>query len=41
MKTENAGVAITSTTTVPDGTEQLYLALTGDQCAITKIRIRH
>lgn len=39
LQTENAGVAITSTTTILDGTEKLYIALTGDQCAITNIRI--
>ena len=40
MQTEAAGIAIISSTSVQDGTEDLYLALTGDQCAVTDIRVR-
>ena len=39
MKTENLGVSVTSISTVKDGTKKLYIALTGDQCAISNIRI--
>ena len=39
MRTENAGVAITSTTTILDGTEDIYISITGNQCAVTNIRI--
>ena len=39
LSTENAGVVINSTTTILDGTEELYLAITGDQCAVTNIKI--
>ena len=40
IQTENLGIAINSVTTVFDDTDDLYLALTGDQCAITNIRIQ-
>ena len=40
MRTENAGVAIIGTTTILDGTEDIYLAITGDQCAVTDIRFK-
>ncbi len=39
MQTENLGIAINSVTTVLDDTDDLYFALTGDQCAISDIRI--
>ncbi len=39
MKTENLGIALDSTTVILDGTEELYFALTGDQCAISNIRL--
>ena len=39
IETENLGIAIYSTTTVKDKTDELYVALTGDQCALTNIRI--
>ncbi len=39
MKTENMGVSVNSISTVKDGTKKLYIALTGDQCAISNIRI--
>ncbi len=40
LKTENAGVMVESSTTVTDGADEIYLSLTGDQCAITNIRIK-
>ncbi len=39
MRTENLGIAVYSTTTILDDTKDVYLAVTGDQCAITNIRI--
>ncbi len=39
IRTENAGICIKNTITMNDGTENLYTALTGDQCALTNIRI--
>ncbi len=39
--TENLGIEIINTTTIQDEPEELYVALTGDQCAITNIRIHH
>ncbi|MBR5091725.1 MAG: HD-GYP domain-containing protein, partial [Ruminiclostridium sp.] len=38
LSAENAGVVINSTTTILDGNDDIYVALTGDQCAITNIR---
>ena len=40
MRTENNGITIKNTLTITDGPEKLYAALTGDQCAITNIRIK-
>lgn len=40
METENLGISIYSTTTIKDGTDSIYVALTGDQCALTNIRIK-
>ncbi len=37
--TENFGISIENTTTILDGTDVCYVALTGDQVAITDIRI--
>ncbi len=37
--TENLGLTIKNITTVTDGKKNIYAALTGDQCAITNIRI--
>ncbi|MBO4636278.1 MAG: HD domain-containing protein [Clostridiales bacterium] len=37
--TENAGISIKNTTVIEDETRKVYAALTGDQCAITNIRI--
>ncbi len=37
--TENGGILLKCVTTVPDKTENVFVALTGDQCALTDIRI--
>jgi len=37
--TENAGISIKSITQLKEETPEVYLALTGDQCAISNIRI--
>ncbi len=37
--TENLGLYAKSTFTINDGTDQIFVSLTGDQCAITNIRI--
>ena len=39
METENLGVAVHSVTTIFDEVKDVSVALTGDQCAITDIRI--
>ena len=39
MRTENLGIAIHSVTTILDDVKDVYVALTGDQCAITNIRV--
>lgn len=39
VATENLGLSIENTTEFPAGTASVYVALTGDQCAITNIRI--
>ena len=39
METSNLGIAIDSTTTIMDNVSRLFVALTGDQCALTNIRI--
>ena len=41
LKTENCGVNITNTLMITDGQKDVYVCLTGDQCALTDIRIRH
>ena len=38
--TENQGISIKNVTTLPSDKENIYVALTGDQCALTDIRIR-
>ena len=38
-RTENLGISITNTTIVNDGAEDIYMALTGDQVALTDIRL--
>ena len=37
--TENAGVSIKNTTILDTGYDDIYVALTGDQCALTDIRV--
>ena len=39
FRTENLGICIENTTTVPHGSGKVYMAITGDQVAITDIRI--
>lgn len=39
MTTENMGISLSSVTMVKDEVDELYVALTGDQCALTNIRI--
>lgn len=39
METSNLGIAINSTTTVMDDVSELFVALTGDQCTLTNIRV--
>ena len=36
---ENLGITIHNTTTILENAEKLYVAVTGDQCAVTNIRI--
>ncbi len=40
LRTLNKGILIQNTTKVRNGTKQIYVALTGDQVALTDIRIR-
>ncbi len=40
LTTENFGVYIRNVLTVTDGMKDVYVCLTGDQCALTDIRIR-
>ena len=39
IQTENLGIAIHSVTTILDDVQDVYVALTGDQCTLTNIRI--
>ena len=39
MATDNLGVHVSSVTTVKDEVDEIYVALTGDQCALTNIRV--
>ena len=39
MHTENLGIVINSETEIRDSIKDVYIALTGDQCAITNIRV--
>ena len=39
MVTANLGISIHETLTIKDSDTQVYFALTGDQCALTDIRI--
>ena len=40
ITTENLNIYLKNTTTILDGTQKLYVSITGDQCAITNIRIK-
>ena len=40
LKTKNVGIDIDNTTTINESPEKIYVALTGDQCAITNIRFK-
>ena len=40
LRIKNLGIEMENTTTLMDGTDKVYVALTGDQVAITDIRIR-
>lgn len=39
IETSNLGIAIDSTTTILDQDCEVFVAITGDQCALTNIRI--
>lgn len=39
METENLGIVIFTTTTIKDDVSRIFVALTGDQCALTNINI--
>ena len=39
METENLGISISSVTTIIDDVRSIYVAITGDQCTVTNIRI--
>ncbi len=39
IQTENVGIAINSVTTINDHGKDVFLAITGDQCAVTNIRV--
>ena len=41
LLTENKGVFIKNITTITDGMSDIYVSLTGDQCALTDIHIRN
>ena len=40
MSTENLGLSVKCTTSIYDKNDKIYVALSGDQCALTDIRIR-
>ena len=39
VTTQNLGISIKNVTTIFEKTEDVYLSLTGDQCALTNIQI--
>ncbi len=39
MQTENLGIVINTSTTIRDSVKELFVAITGDQCAITDIHV--
>jgi hypothetical protein len=40
LTTENLGISVRSTTTILDGRDEIYFALSGDQCALTNINLK-
>lgn len=40
VSTDNFGISIVNTTTILDDEKDMYVAITGDQCAVTGIKIR-
>ena len=40
LKTHNKGILIQNTTKIKDGAKEVYITLSGDQVALTDIRIR-
>ena len=40
LRTQNKGIFIQNTTRIKDGPKEIYVALSGDQVALTDIRIR-
>ena len=40
LRTETLGIAIENTTILSDGKDRVFAALTGDQVALTDIRVR-
>ena len=40
VTTQNQGIALSSVTVIKDDLDSIYAALTGDQVALTNIRIR-
>ncbi len=40
VKTENCGIEITAVTEIKVSVPEIYVSLTGDQCALTDIRIK-
>ena len=39
METENLGIVVFTTTTIKDNISEIFVALTGDQCALTDIHV--
>ena len=39
LQTESFGIVLNSVSTIHDGTQDVYLAITGDQCAISNIHV--
>lgn len=40
LRTQNKGIFIQNTSKIKDGSKEIYVALSGDQVALTDIRIR-
>ncbi len=41
MTTENLGIALNTRTEIRDDVDDIYAAITGDQCVVTNIRVTH